>query len=92
MRGTTKTTQFANSVSATTRKFHTLIKAAKSVTWQDIELLGIELYDTHAAAHAAYRELLKRCDSRAFQTRLGPSQRYRPVVVGKRVSAEPTEP
>ena len=47
---------------STTRKFHTLIKAAKSVTWQDIELLGIELYDTHAAAQAAYKELLKTFD------------------------------
>ena len=45
---------------STTRTFYTRIKTAKSVTWQEIELLGIELYDTHAAAEASYRELLKR--------------------------------
>ena len=45
---------------STTRTFYAHIKNAKSVTWQEIELLGIELYDTHAAAEASYRELLKR--------------------------------
>ena len=47
---------------STTRTFHTRIRAAKSVTWQEIELLGIELYDTDTEAKAAYKELLKRCE------------------------------
>ena len=48
---------------STTRTFYTRIKAAQSVTWQEIELLGIELYDTDAAAKTAYRKLLKRFDA-----------------------------
>lgn len=45
---------------STTVAFYARIKAAKTATWQEIELLGIELYDTHAAAQASYKELLKR--------------------------------
>ena len=42
-----------------TRIFHTRIRAAKSVTWQEIELLGIELFDSQTAAQASYKERLK---------------------------------
>ena len=44
---------------STTRRFYTHVKAAKSVTWQEIELLGIQLHDTPEAAKEACTQLLK---------------------------------
>ena len=44
---------------STTRTFYARIKAAKTVTYQEIELLGIEVFSTEAAARAAYQQRLK---------------------------------
>ena len=44
---------------STLRSFYARIKAAKTVTYQDIELLGIEVFGTEAEARAAYRQRLK---------------------------------
>ena len=44
---------------STLRTFYARIKAAKTVTYQDIELLGIEVFGTEAEARAAYRQRLK---------------------------------
>ena len=43
----------------TLRTFYARIKAAKTVTYQDIELLGIEVFDTEAEARTGYKERLK---------------------------------
>ena len=45
---------------STLRTFYARIKAAKTVTYQDIELLGIEVFGTKAEARAAYQQRLKR--------------------------------
>ena len=45
---------------STLRTFYARIKAAKTVTYQDIELLGIEVFGTEAEARTAYRQRLKR--------------------------------
>ena len=39
----------------TLRTFYARIKAAKTVTYQDIELLGIEVFGTEAEARTAYQ-------------------------------------
>ena len=44
---------------STLRSFYARIKAAKTVTYQDIELLGIEVFGTEAEARTAYRQRLK---------------------------------
>ena len=44
---------------STPRIFYARIKAAKTVTWQKIELLGIEVFESQAAARAAYQQRLK---------------------------------
>ena len=44
---------------STARTFYARIKAAKSVTHQEIELLGIERFSTEAAARTAYQQHLK---------------------------------
>ena len=44
----------------TLRTFYARIKAAKTVTYQDIELLGIEVFDTETEARTAYQQRLKR--------------------------------
>ena len=44
---------------STLRTFYARIKAAKTVTYQDIELLGIEVFGTEAEARTAYRQRLK---------------------------------
>ena len=44
---------------STLRAFYARIKAAKTVTYQDIELLGIEVFDTEAEARTAYRQRLE---------------------------------
>ena len=44
---------------STLRSFYARIKAAKTVTYQDIELLGIEVFDTEAEARTVYRQRLK---------------------------------
>ena len=44
---------------STLRAFYARIKAAKTVTYQDIELLGIEVFGTEAEARTAYRQRLK---------------------------------
>ena len=44
---------------STLRSFYARIKAAKTVTYQDIELLGIEVFGTDAEARAAYQQRLK---------------------------------
>ena len=44
---------------STLRTFYARIKAAKTVTYQDIELLGIELFDTETEARTAYQERLE---------------------------------
>ena len=44
---------------STLRGFYARIKAAKTVTYQDIELLGIEVFGTEAAARAVYQRRLK---------------------------------
>ena len=46
-------------VLSTLRSFYARIKAAKTVTYQDIELLGIEVFDTEAEARTVYRQRLK---------------------------------
>ena len=43
----------------TLRTFYARIKAAKTVTYQDIELLGIEVFDTEIEARTAYQQRLK---------------------------------
>ena len=43
----------------TLRSFYARIKAAKTVTYQDIELLGIEVFGTEAEARTAYQQRLK---------------------------------
>ena len=43
----------------TLRTFYARIKAAKTVTYQDIELLGIEVFGTEAEARTAYRQRLR---------------------------------
>ena len=43
----------------TLRTFYARIKAAKTVTYQDIELLGIEVFGTEAEARTAYQQRLK---------------------------------
>ena len=44
---------------STLRSFYARIKAAKTVTYQDIELLGIEVFGTEAEARAVYRQRLE---------------------------------
>ena len=44
---------------STPRTFYARIKAAKTVAYQDIELLGIELFDTETEARTAYQQRLK---------------------------------
>ena len=44
---------------STLRSFYARIKAAKTVTYQDIELLGIEVFGTEAEARTAYQRRLK---------------------------------
>ena len=43
---------------STLRTFYARIKAARTVTYQEIELLGIEVFDTEAEARAVYKERL----------------------------------
>ena len=43
----------------TLRSFYARIKAAKTVTYQDIELLGIEVFGTETEARTAYQQRLK---------------------------------
>ena len=43
----------------TLRSFYARIKAAKTVTYQDIELLGIEVFGTEAEARTVYQQRLK---------------------------------
>ena len=43
----------------TLRTFYARIKAAKTVTYQDIELLGIEVFGTEAEARTVYRQRLE---------------------------------
>ena len=45
---------------STLRTFYARVKAAKTVTYQDIELLGIEVFGTEAEARTAYQQRLKR--------------------------------
>ena len=51
--------RFVSLVLSTLRSFYARIKAAKTVTYQDIELLGIEVFGTEAEARTAYRQRLK---------------------------------
>ena len=44
---------------STTRTFYSRIKAAKTVTHQPVELLGVEVFSTEAAARAAYQQRLE---------------------------------
>ena len=44
---------------STLQSFYARIKAARTVTYQDIELLGIEVFDTEAEARTGYKERLK---------------------------------
>lgn len=44
---------------STLRTFYARVKAARTVTYQEIELLGIEVFDTETAARAAYKERLE---------------------------------
>ena len=44
---------------STLRTFYARVKAAKTVTYQEIELLGIEVFDTEAEARTAYQHRLK---------------------------------
>ena len=41
------------------RTFYARIKAARTVTYQEIELLGIAVFDTEAEARAAYKQCLE---------------------------------
>ena len=43
---------------STLRTFYARIKAARTVTYQEIELLGIEVFDTEAEARTVYQERL----------------------------------
>ena len=47
---------------STLRTFYARIKAAKTVTYQDIELLGIEVFGTETEARTAYQERLETFD------------------------------
>ena len=44
---------------STLRSFYARIKAARTVTYQDIELLGIEVFGTETEARTAYQRRLK---------------------------------
>ena len=44
---------------STLQSFYARIKAARTVTYQDIELLGIEVFGTEAEARTAYQQRLK---------------------------------
>ena len=44
---------------STLRTFYARIKAAKTVTYQDIELLGIEVFGTEAEARTVYQQRLE---------------------------------
>ena len=44
---------------STLRTFYARIKAARTVTYQEIELLGIEVFDTEDEARAIYKERLE---------------------------------
>ena len=44
---------------STLRSFYARIKAAKTVTYQDIELLGIEVFGTETEARTVYQQRLK---------------------------------
>ena len=41
---------------STLRTFYARVKAARTVTYQEIELLGIEVFDTEAEARRVYKE------------------------------------
>ena len=43
---------------STLRTFYARVKAARTVTYQEIELLGIEVFDTEAEARTVYKERL----------------------------------
>ena len=58
-RGVTRTIRSASLALSTLRSFYARIKAAKTVTYQDIELLGIEVFGTEAEARTAYQRRLK---------------------------------
>ena len=47
---------------STLRSFYARIKAAKTVTYQEIELLGIEVFDTETEARRVYQERLETFD------------------------------
>ena len=59
MLGVIGTIRFVSLVLSTLRSFYARIKAAKTVTYQDIELLGIEVFGTETEARTAYQQRLK---------------------------------
>ena len=59
MLGVIGTIRFVSLVLSTLRSFYARIKAAKTVTYQDIELLGIEVFNAETEARTAYRQRLK---------------------------------
>ena len=77
---------------STLRSFYARIKAAQTVTYQDIELLGIEVFDTEAEARTVYRERLEtfvRVADRRAWVQLDAVVRR---VVGNCVCVGPSEP
>ena len=76
----------------TLRSFYARIKAAKTVTYQDIELLGIEVFGTETEARTAYQQRLKRFCARRGSTCVGAFRCCCPAVAGNRVRVHPSHP
>ena len=68
---------------STLRSFYARIKAARTVTYQDIELLGIEVFGTEAEARTAYKERLKTFARLRGSPCVGALRRGCPAVAGK---------
>ena len=77
---------------STLRGFYARIKAAKTVTYQDIELLGIEVFGTEAEARTAYQQRLKMFARVADRRAWVQLRRGCPAVAGNRVHVEPSHP
>ena len=77
---------------STLRSFYARIKAAKTVTYQDIELLGIEVFGTEAEARTVYQQRLKTFARVADRRAWVHFDECCPAVAGNRVRVEPSDP
>ena len=67
---------------STLRSFYARIKAAKTVTYQDIELLGIEVFGTEAEARTAYQQRPENVCASRGSTCVGAFRCCCPAVAG----------